>query len=51
MLPECTGANYHTQIPYFPISGGLVILNMLNYFHTGLDEITTGRKIQSIASP
>jgi pimeloyl-ACP methyl ester carboxylesterase len=31
--------------------GGLVILHMLNYYHTGLDEITTGRKIQSIASP
>lgn len=31
--------------------GGLVILHILNYYHTGLDEITSGRKIQSVASP
>eukprot|EP00041_Stephanoeca_diplocostata_P031622 m.989815 g.989815 ORF g.989815 m.989815 type:complete len:717 (-) comp23997_c0_seq1:1952-4102(-) len=31
--------------------GGMVILHILNYYHTGLDETTTGRKIQSIATP
>lgn len=31
--------------------GGMTILHILNYYHTGLDETTTGRKIQSIATP
>lgn len=31
--------------------GGMIALHILNYFHTGLDDATGGRKIQSIATP
>jgi len=31
--------------------GGMVALHILNYYHTGMDDLTSGRKIQSIATP
>eukprot|EP00040_Diaphanoeca_grandis_P025572 m.141815 g.141815 ORF g.141815 m.141815 type:complete len:725 (-) comp30216_c0_seq2:300-2474(-) len=31
--------------------GGMVTLHILNHYHTGMDLITEGRKIQSIATP
>ena len=31
--------------------GGMVILHILNYFHTGLDNSEGGRQIQSVATP
>jgi len=31
--------------------GGLVQLHILNYYHTGLDEVNGGRRIQSVATP
>jgi len=31
--------------------GGIVLVHILNYYHTGLDETTNGRKVQTVGTP
>ena len=47
----CHGFGYKAYSLIGHSQGGLAALHMLTYYHTGLDHVHRGRKIQSVGSP